>query len=295
MEGQKYRCDYCGHTAPDRQAMLEHMLTHTAMVEGPSAAPPAPAPAASTHQVSPSPSVPSAAPPMALPAPPSAGPPPRVAISREDLQAAFRRLNFRAGLLWQDEHFMRKLIYEKAGLKSGDRVLLLCEDNQACRFPYELRQLIGPNGELADVDFRAMAYQHFAWDIYTDLCRPYTDGHFDAVVTVSWHHIDDLEREAKALVRVVRPGGRVVMVDHGPGHLYFEAMQHDVHLNRVLKLLVTYWGSIWKEDLNEAYEYAKDLNLRITADDVERAFRPHLKDMGRFETRGMALVWGVKA
>ena len=232
---------------------------------------------------------------MAQPTPPSAGPPPRVAIARDDLQAGFRNLNIRAGLLWQDEHFLRKLIYEKAGLGKGDKVLLLCEDNQACRFPHEISQLIGPSGELADIDFRAMAYQHFAWDIYTDLCSPYPDGHFDAVITVSWHHIEDLEQEAKALVHVVRPGGRVVMVDHGPGNLYFEAMQHDVHLNMVLKLLVKYWGSMWKDDLDEAYEYAKDLCLRITTDDVERAFRPHLTDMGRFETRGIALVWGTRA
>jgi len=301
MEGHKYRCDYCGFETFDQLKMLEHMVTHTTSndeeppAEDSASAPESGPATPTTSTVDESSSVPFDEPPRYHPTVTTMGPPPRISMTREDLQAGFRKLNIRAGLLWQDEPFLRNLVYEKAELKNGDRVLLLCEDNEACRFPYEIKQIIGSTGTLEDIDFRSMAYEHFTWDIYNDLCQPYNDDYFDAVITVSWHHIEDLSKEAPALVRVVRPGGTVVMVDHGPADLYFEAMKHDVHLNMVLKLLVTYWGSIWKEDLDEAYEYARGLCLRITPDDVERAFQPLLKDMGRFETRGIALVWGTKA
>jgi predicted Zn-dependent protease len=45
------------------------------------------------------------------------------------------------------------------------------------------------------------------WNIYEDLCGPYRDEYFDVIITCSWHHIDNLDKEAPALLRVLKKGG----------------------------------------------------------------------------------------
>ena len=163
MEQRTYRCEYCGYSTGDRLEMVKHMLTHTSLEE-------------EIGQVAgyeqdyrqrqeTSPAFYTEDKPVYMPERDTAyrapvtteSQLPRVSLSRDDLQAGLRMINIRAGLLWQDEHFLRNLIYENAGLKNGDRVLLLCEDNEACRFPREIKQIIGDTGELVDIDFNLAA------------------------------------------------------------------------------------------------------------------------------------------
>ncbi len=46
---------------------------------------------------------------------------------------------------------------------------------------------------------------------------PYADGSFDYVVShMTMHHIDDVERALDEMVRVLKPGGKIIVVDLNP-------------------------------------------------------------------------------
>jgi len=217
-----------------------------------------------------------------------------IGLDKEALQQGWRAMKMSAGLLWEKEDEIKKYIYERAKLRPGQRVLFLGEANEACGFPTDIKSYIGESGELIDIDFRSKAYEHLVWNIYEDLCESFQDESFDVVITLSWHHIDDVATQAKALMRVVKKGGQVIMLDHGPGPTFFELMKLDVHTEMVSRMLVTYWGSLFHDDLDAAYDYAKDFCLRITPDMIESEFGKYLTDMGKLESRGLMVIYGTK-
>jgi ubiquinone/menaquinone biosynthesis C-methylase UbiE len=55
---------------------------------------------------------------------------------------------------------------------------------------------------------------NIAWDIGDALALPYADATFDVVTTrLSWHHLEVPERALDEMVRVCKPGGRIVVCD----------------------------------------------------------------------------------
>ena len=214
---------------------------------------------------------------------------------KEAITEGFKTLNFRAGWLWKDKTHLRKLIYEKAGLKTGIKVLLLAEDNELCGFSYEIKDLINQDGEFVDIDFRPEVTKHEngEWEIYQQYCRPYPSGYFDCVITVSWHHILELNREAKELARIVRPGGRIVMVDHGPGPRFYDLAKMDIHLELLAKYLLHFWGHRRSDNIETGLEILKNHHYKITAKDVVEAFSPYCIDVGSLHLEGIDIIYGT--
>jgi hypothetical protein len=106
----------------------------------------------------------------------------------------------------------------------------------------------------------------------------------------------DLENEVGALTGLVKPGGRLVFADNGPGKLFFELAKQDVHLEFAADLLM-YAMAVWLnfgETLDEAYENIKRWGTKYDEDDLISASRVYLEDISSFSWKGLWLVAGRK-
>jgi len=57
---------------------------------------------------------------------------------------------------------VRELMYEKMELRKGDKVFIIGESLESCGFIDDIRQLIGPTGEIKTVDFTDEARDAYA-------------------------------------------------------------------------------------------------------------------------------------
>ena len=119
----------------------------------------------------------------------------------------------------------KRLSYERMRLSPGARVLDVGCGPASDTLP--LAELVGPGGRVhgidhdpamvAEADRRAAAagvaerLEHAVGDVYA---LPFADGAFDAVRSERlFLHLGRPERATAEMVRVTRPGGRVVLVD----------------------------------------------------------------------------------
>ena len=214
---------------------------------------------------------------------------------KDTLREGFKILDFRAGWLWRDKTHLRELIYEKAELKAGRKVLLLAEDNELCGFSREINERVQPTGEFVDIDFRPEVIKHKngEWAIYRQYCKSYRDGYFDCAITVSWHHILDLDKEAAELARVIRAGGQIVMVDHGPGPRFYELAKLDIHLEMLAKYLLHFWAYRRSDDIETGLQMLRNHHYKITVQEVVSAFAPYCCKVGSLHLEGVDIVYGA--
>ena len=116
-------------------------------------------------------------------------------------------------------HSWRQRAADLAAVGPGDRVLDVATGTGDMAI--ELAGRVAPGGEVVGSDFseemlklaRAKAPQlRFEWGNALEL--PYADSEFDATtVGFGARNFSDLERGLKELARVVRPGGRVVVLE----------------------------------------------------------------------------------
>ncbi len=121
-------------------------------------------------------------------------------------------------------HQWRRRAADLAALSSGDRALdVACGTGDLA---LELARRVAPAGEVVGTDFsermlelarakagaRDVAGVRFAWANALEL--PFADGEFDAAtVGFGARNFSDLERGLREMARVVRPGGRVVVLE----------------------------------------------------------------------------------
>lgn len=195
--------------------------------------------------------------------------------------------------MWQKSTAMRDLIFLHLALKPGDRVLLLGEALDGSLFPQDIKARIG-GGELVCVDIieearNAMIARRIGrngklgtWE-YT-----YTHGtpaaHYDAVFVMQGiGHSDDWSVGARELLRVLKPGGSIVLAEIGFGPQFFAALEMDLHVEYIFRKIVA--GR--QRELGDAAYYS--------IAELEQAFTGLLTDVGSLSWRSADLFWGRKA
>jgi SAM-dependent methyltransferase len=201
---------------------------------------------------------------------------------------------FNTAVFLRPQREFHSLMFTKAGVRPGHRMLLIGEALEAIQLVELGKRTVGEAVEIVPVEMRHLALAHKSgrWPVYRELCAPYGNGEFDAVIAAQWHHCDDLEPEFCALARIVKPGGKVVLVDSGPTPSTFELAKQDVILDYLLRQFVT-WAGSRHVGVGEAFAYQKATWLKTSIDEVAAAAAVVFQDVGVWEYKGMAMVEGV--
>ncbi len=204
--------------------------------------------------------------------------------------------NHSVAAFWQDPVF-KTVMFQRALVPPGGSLLLISEANERCGLSRLAREAVGPAGRLAEFDTIAEGRTLHTWEIYTRICRDFPEASFDSVIATTTHHMRELESELEALMRVVRPGGGVVLADNGPGRLFFELAKQDAHLEFAADLLIYHMG-LWLrfgDSPDEAYEALRQWGTKYGVEDVRAAASRWLVEVDAFEWKGLWLVNGRRS
>jgi demethylmenaquinone methyltransferase/2-methoxy-6-polyprenyl-1,4-benzoquinol methylase len=118
-------------------------------------------------------------------------------------------------------HQWRRRAADLAALGSGDRALDVATGTGDLAL--ELAGRVGTGGQVVGVDFAERMLEEarakagglpIRFEVANALSLPFADGEFDAAtVGFGARNFDDLERGISEMARVVRPGGRVVVLE----------------------------------------------------------------------------------
>jgi SAM-dependent methyltransferase len=214
-------------------------------------------------------------------------------ILDHDEQVRWSQAIFLGGLtyMWRRAHAIRELVYSTLDLAPGHRVLVVGEVIEGCGFADDLRERVGPDGEVRVVELveeaRSAYFENrvgrggqlatWQWDYTADI----PDGFFDAVTVLQGvQHTDDWTETATEFARILRPGRPVVLAEIAFGPRFAERARSDVHLDYLVEKVFDRMGF----HHSEMPYYSADM-LHAAIDGV-------LVGTDDFEWRGVELFWG---
>ena len=132
-----------------------------------------------------------------------------------------------------------------AGLEPGNSVLDVCSGTG--EWTASLRRAVGPDGFVAAADFSLPMLRHGAQrfarheigEVQGDAAQlPFADGSFDAVtIGFGIRNVADRDRAFREMVRVLRPGGRVVCLEFSQPSVGLFRTAYDFHARHVMPRL----------------------------------------------------------
>ncbi len=194
-------------------------------------------------------------------------------------------------------HRWRARAADRAGLGPGGRALDVCCGTGDLAL--ELARRVGPNGSVVGCDFsermldlarekaarKGAANVRFEWADALKL--PYEDGSFDAVtVGFGARNLADLDRGLAEMARVLRPGGRLVILEITQPRRPPLSAFYGLWFDRIVPLLGTLAGD------RSAYTYLPESVRRFPAPE-ELAARMAAAGIGR--VRYLILAGGIIA
>lgn len=188
----------------------------------------------------------------------------------------------------------RDLMYSKLELRPGQKVFLLGEGNEDCGFEADLKKRVGSSGEVQSVDIMEKARTTSAQGVKGrggvvgtwryDYAEKFPDNHFDSVAVIqAIQHCDDWHECARDVIRVLKPGGTIILTEIGVSDRTRAAAELDLHLEYWMEKL--YFGTGRRGPEEVSYYSPAQLH---------DAFKGLVKDAGDVSWRGIDLVWGTK-
>jgi SAM-dependent methyltransferase len=190
-----------------------------------------------------------------------------------------------------------QMTFVKARVPPGGRVLLIAEALEPTGLLDIARETLPAGAEVVPLEVRPYTKARSSltrqWSIFREFASLYKDGEFDAVIASQMHHCDDYVPEFQALARLIRPGGRLVLVEYGPSPMTFELAKQDPQLAWLLRIFVT-WAGARRVPVEQAFEYQKDNWLNAPLHEVVKAAREVMIEPHVWEYKTMAIVDGVR-
>lgn len=196
--------------------------------------------------------------------------------------------------MWKDKAIVvRKMMFDRLALRTGDRVLVIGECVAECGFDETIREQIGPSGELVVVDITEKARSAYVtgtrgrkgelatWEwTYTN---EYADSHFDCVAVLqAVQHTDDWTETAAKLLRVMKAGRQMVLAEITFGPNMINAASLDIHIESWVEKIFSRMG--W--GINQFPYYSPEA--------LHAAIDALVTDAGDFSWKGIELYWGTK-
>ena len=189
-------------------------------------------------------------------------------------------------------HRWRARAADLAAVGPGDRALDVATGTGD--LAVELLRRVGPGGEVVGSDFSEEMLQvarrkapaiRFEWGNALEL--PYEDGRFDAAtVGFGARNFSDLERGLGEMARVVRPGGRVVVLEITSPHRPPLSTFYRVWFDRIVPLLGAFSSN------PEAYAYLPET---VRSFPSPRGLAEKMDGAGLREIRYTVLAGGIIA
>jgi len=183
-----------------------------------------------------------------------------------------------------------ELMYENLKAKPGDRVFMLGELFEELGFITELKKRKGEMAELAatDVSVKARSYAKTGaipqWDY--DFADQYPDNYFDvAWIPQGVHHCADWNKFAPKLLRILKPGGQVMMHECRIGG---PEWWQGVKMSGFLKAIIE------KIYLGPGRDKLSDRQFDVTPEMIATAFGDSLRDTISIANKGWMVFWGYK-
>jgi hypothetical protein len=188
---------------------------------------------------------------------------------------------------------IRELVWDKLELRKDDRVLIVGESVKSCRFVDDIRERIGPGGEILVIDIteeardayfagrrgRHGALATWTWNYTSDI----PDEAYDVVAVLqAIQHADDWTVVGKELLRTMKRGRSFVLTEITMSPRMSMLAEMDVHLEYWLTKIFAGVGI----DVGELPYYSLA--------DLHRAFEGLAVDCGDFEWKGVEVFWGRK-
>lgn len=189
-----------------------------------------------------------------------------------------------------------QMTFVKARAPAGGRVLLIVEALAPTGLLEIAKEILPADVEVVPLEVRpytkARASLVRQWSMFREFAQNYRQGEFDAVIASQMHHCDDYVPEFQALANLVKPGGRLVLVEYGPTPMTFELAKQDPQLAWLLRIFVT-WAGARRVPVEQAYEYQKANWLAAPLHEVVTAAHEVMIKPNVWEYKTMAIVDGV--
>ncbi len=188
---------------------------------------------------------------------------------------------------------VRNLMYEKLELRKGDKVFIIGESLESCGFIDDVRERIGPSGEIKTVDITDEARDAYAagrigcggqlatwrWNYTSDI----PDGAFDCVAVLQGvTHTEDWRYNGKEMLRLMKPGRNILLAEITFNPRMLMLSQMDLHIE------------YWIEKMMAGVGFTADSFPYYSAQELHQAFEGMVSDAQDFNWKGVELFWGTK-
>ena len=181
----------------------------------------------------------------------------------------------------------RRTFLTQLAVQPGDRVLLIGEGIEAIGIDEEIGALAGSEGEVVTIDFLEQVRNLVAdgqWpQWHWTLADAFADGEFDAIAVFQGvAHSDDWRVTAEHLLRVLKPGGMIVLGEVCFGPPMARVIRQDAHVHYVFTKI---WEALFPGQAFEDQPY-------WSPEELDKAFAGLVDEPGSAADAGVELFWG---